>query len=263
MFLTTARGTHIHRPAQAHAPAFNEPNDLDALEEGSMTMVQALGVGELADRSGRIAGGSATAKTVAEDTAIGDIAALMDVDKAVPEVAITTVMTTNPTSVSGNSGKRTHSETAMSQISDETSITTPILSDPPSRSAKKANRGKGASRSQPRTNPPSLSHGSLAPSSSSTKISPASAMVGMQAQIGRLTDVFVESMKKPGDNIASIRSQAITRIQDIDDGLSLSDKVKMIGLFQKDAQGIIAQTYLDLVDDEIRRAWLLSTLEEN
>jgi hypothetical protein len=86
-------------------------------------------------------------------------------------------------------------------------------------------------------------------------------MVAMQAQIGRLTDIFEKSMTTPADGEASQRSLAITRLQDVDDNLSMSDKVKLIGLFQKDV--VIAQTYLDLINDDIRQAWLRSILDEN
>ena len=47
----------------------------------------------------------------------------------------------------------------------------------------------------------------------------------------------------------------------VDDALSLSEKVKLIGLFQKDA--IAAQTYLDLVHDDVHQAWLCTLLDDN
>lgn len=81
-------------------------------------------------------------------------------------------------------------------------------------------------------------------------------MVGMQALIGRLTDVFEKSMMTPENGVASQRSLAITCLQDVDDDLSMSDKVKLIGLFQKDA--VTAQTYLDLIHDDVCQAWLRS-----
>ena len=47
----------------------------------------------------------------------------------------------------------------------------------------------------------------------------------------------------------------------MDDNLSMSDKVKLIGLFQKDA--VTAQTYLDFVHDNVHWAWLCSILDDN
>jgi hypothetical protein len=264
MFSTAARGTHIYQPAHAPpASTFNEPED-----EGSMTMVspQALSVEGLGLATGnshiQVAGGSTTAEsaiaknttatsttaesTAAEHTAIDKNVVLMDVDKS-------PVITSHPTSTS--SGKHLHS--AMSRVSDEPSsmnITTPIISD---RSGKKPNRGRGASRSQSCTSAQPHASSSI----TSTKISPAAAMVGMQAQIGRLTDVFEKSMTTPENGLASQRSLAITRLQDVDDDLSMSDKVRLIGLFQRDA--VTAQTYLDLIHDDVRQAWLHSILDDN
>lgn len=86
-------------------------------------------------------------------------------------------------------------------------------------------------------------------------------MVGMQAQIGRLTDVFEKSMMTPENGVASQCSLAITHLQDVDDDLSMSDKVKLIRLFQKDA--VTAQTYLDLIHDNVHQAWLHSILDDN
>ena len=46
-------------------------------------------------------------------------------------------------------------------------------------------------------------------------------MVGMQAQIGRLTDVFEKSMTTPADGKASQCSLAIACLQDRDEDLSM------------------------------------------
>ena len=54
---------------------------------------------------------------------------------------------------------------------------------------------------------------------------------------------------------ASIRSQAITRLQK-EPRLSTKEKLKLIGVFQKDI--VAAQTYLDLHGVKIRHAWLCS-----
>jgi hypothetical protein len=80
----------------------------------------------------------------------------------------------------------------------------------------------------------------------------------MQSQIGRLTDVFEKTMATPEDGTAHQRSLALARLQDQDDGLSMDEKVKLVGIFQRDASAI--QTYLDLVDDKLRQAWLHSIL---
>ena len=86
-------------------------------------------------------------------------------------------------------------------------------------------------------------------------------MVGMQAQIGRLTDIFEKSMTTPADGKASQHSLAIACLQDMDNNLSMDDMVKLIGFFQKNV--VIAQTYLDLMNDNICQAWLCSILDDN
>ena len=136
--------------------------------------------------------------------------------------------------------------------SNVTSQSSPvILSD---HSGKRANQGRGAPRSQSYSG--SQTYASF---STSAKINLAAAMVGMQAQIGRLIDVFEKSITAPEDGRAAQCSLAIARLQEIDDKLSMDDMVKLIGLFQKDM--VIAQTYLDLINDNVCQAWLCSILD--
>jgi hypothetical protein len=92
------------------------------------------------------------------------------------------------------------------------------------------------------------------------KVTQASAMVGMQSQISWLTDVFEKLMSTPDDGMAAKRSLAISQIQEFKDGLTVQQKVKIILKFQKDVS--IAQTYLDLLNGEVRQAWLQAELED-
>jgi hypothetical protein len=81
------------------------------------------------------------------------------------------------------------------------------------------------------------------------KITSAIAMVGMQSQISRLTDVFEKSMETPEDGMATRHSLAISHLQQVDDGLTTEKKVWPVQLFQ-DNPGL-AQTYLDLISDDL------------
>jgi hypothetical protein len=85
-------------------------------------------------------------------------------------------------------------------------------------------------------------------------------MVGMQSQISQLTDVFEKLMSTPDDGMDAKHSLAISQIQEFEDGLTVQQKVKMILKFQKDVS--IAQTYLDLLNGEVRQAWLQAELED-
>jgi hypothetical protein len=94
--------------------------------------------------------------------------------------------------------------------------------------------------------------------SASTKITTpstnANPMLKKQAKISWLTDIFEKLMFTPDDGMAAKRSLAISQIQEFEDGLMVQQKVKMISKFQKDVS--IAQTYLDLLNGEVRQAWL-------
>lgn len=246
MFSTAARGTHIHRPAQSQpASALDQLDD-----EGSTTTVSPLAAtvgGSAAGKKRHVTGGTEIAVTTAESTQAAIVSSSlssMDIDHDEDPVIISN--DSNPTS---SFGKRSY---AAMTLSDDPS--TPIVSE---RSDKKPNRGRGASRSQSRSH---RNANSSLSASKREKVTSASAMVGMQAQIGRLTDVFEKSMKTGSDDGSAKRSLAIARLQEVDDGLSNSDTVKLFKLFQRDT--VAAQTYLDIVRDDLRQLWLHSTLED-
>ena len=58
------------------------------------------------------------------------------------------------------------------------------------------------------------------------------------------------------------RMDAMQRLQATDDDhLSLTQQVGMVSLFNKDIK--IVDTYLSLSNDNLRRRWMLTILEEN
>ena len=83
-------------------------------------------------------------------------------------------------------------------------------------------------------------------------------MDGIQGSLDRLTDIFASSMMTPEDGTITQRNQAIQFLQEVDDGLSTNDKVKMVSLFMNNI--VVADTYLSLTDIDIRRAWLQAML---
>jgi hypothetical protein len=167
-------------------------------------------------------------------------------------VALTTAMPAEsaiPMDIDGHpasttSGKRTHSIISFdshSQSLPETDITSSGISSEPAR--KKWSAASQDSRdSQKNTHPKPLTG-------------------KIKSQISHLTHVFEKSMTMPEDGIAAKRSLAISHLQQVDDGLSTNEKVKLIQKFQKDPS--LAQTYLDLVDDALRQAWLRSELDDD
>ena len=115
--------------------------------------------------------------------------------------------------------------------------------------------GLSASRSKAR---PSSNQISASNSARLAKISPATAVVGMQGSINRLTDIFEKSMAQGDDPGVERRSRALQLVQQTEDGLSVGDKVALIALFMKD--NVAVETYLSLNDADVRRAWITTML---
>jgi hypothetical protein len=238
LFSTAARGSHAYRPALAPATTPDESDDgkLSTIEVTPNT-TQAFSSTSMAAANEIIASGLEV--TIANDTGVPtESPILMDIDR---HPAPTT------------SGKRTHSIMSFSdsqQSLPETNMTSSgINSDPVQKKRSLASQCSRDSQKNTRSKPPT------------GKVTQAAAMVGMQSQISRLTDVFERSMTTPEDGIAAKCSLAISHLQQVDDGLSTGEKVKLIHKFQKDPS--LAQTYLDLVDDVLRQAWLRSELDDN
>jgi hypothetical protein len=86
----------------------------------------------------------------------------------------------------------------------------------------------------------------------SKKITPASAVVGMQASINRLTNIFKANMDRdmPEDSVNASRDRAIRLVQEQEDNLTMEQKVELVFCFMKDV--IAANTYISLTDPDMR-----------
>ena len=82
----------------------------------------------------------------------------------------------------------------------------------------------------------------------------------MQGAMNRVIDIFEKSVTQPLDPQSAVRSDALHFLQTRKDNLSLNDRTKMVRLFMKD--NIAAETYVALVNDDLRRNWLATMLEE-
>lgn len=99
----------------------------------------------------------------------------------------------------------------------------------------------------------------------------ATAVVGMQGSINRLTDIFEQSQhsltqtltqqalqkavpQTPEDRALERKDRALQLLQDRDDGFDLAQKVTLISIFGENPTTI--DTYLGLTDSEIRQAWI-------
>jgi hypothetical protein len=92
------------------------------------------------------------------------------------------------------------------------------------------------------------------------EISNATVLHGMQGTMNRVTDIFEKSLSQPLDPQSAVRTEALHFLQTREDNLSLDDTNKVVQLFMKDS--IAAETYVALVNDNLRKRWLASMLEE-
>jgi len=74
-----------------------------------------------------------------------------------------------------------------------------------------------------------------------------------------LLDIFIESMATPEDLATTRRAQAMKRVQDVDDGLSMMEKLELIRQFEEN-EGT-ADIYLSLRDQGLRQAWIRTKLD--
>lgn len=163
---------------------------------------------------------------------------------------------------SNQSGKRSYdsmSTGTSEQAPDSASAFTTSFEPPTKLQKGKAAEhgvvGLSASRSKARSSSNQIS---AANTTRLAKISPATAVVGMQGSINRLTDIFEKSMAQGDDPAVERRSRALQLVQESEDALSVSDKVALIALFMKD--NVIVETYLSLNDADVRRAWITTML---
>ena len=94
------------------------------------------------------------------------------------------------------------------------------------------------------------------PAGPPAKITQATAVVGMQASINRLTDIFERSQQpsQPQDRVLEKKGRALKLVQERDDGFDVGQKVALISIFEENPTTI--DTYLGLTDSELRQAWI-------
>lgn len=129
------------------------------------------------------------------------------------------------------------------------------------------------SSSQPKKKKTTLTHNSAGQISSSgagapsgniaMKITPAVAIHGMQGTLNRLTDVMERNLgpsSSPDPVSSSLRTQAIILLQRRKDDLQIHEKTKVVRMFTEDIG--LAEVYVALEDEELRRDWLQDLLSK-
>ncbi len=266
MFSTAARGTHVFRPTQAPAQSSSATTAAD--EDGPAESVTSAGniisssvatvINQITESNAMSATGLSISTMTGSSVASAAGSSIVAVAGPGAQMDIDDPSTLLPPQ-SSNKGKRPHSTIMLDDASTSHSPSVPPSDNPP---RKKSQKGSRIAVSDPH---PLGSHISRSvrdtPDSQSSKVgkvTQAAAMVGMQSQLGRLTDVFEKSMMTSQDSATTATSLALARVQEIDDGLSMDEKVKLVRLFHEDFR--TAQVYLDLVHEDLRKAWLASIL---
>ena len=278
MFSTATRSSHVFRLGQALATPLTNDDDTQSASPSLITSTTAsvstaitTTMGQyaynehMAGPSSAIAGPSTTAAQCAAATIIQSATQPMTATTQSTAVSTTTSMDVDNNSVTllssrpASSGKRPYSAISATDADvSPPSPSTPTESPISSGSRKGHQKGSHISDPHPLGSRSGASYQGLQFLKTS-KVTQAAAMVGMQSQIGRLTDVFERSMTTPQDSAASKLSLALQKLQDVDDGLTTADKTKLIRLFQKD--NVSAQVYMDLVIDDLRWSWITEMLD--
>jgi hypothetical protein len=155
-------------------------------------------------------------------------------------------------SVSVSSGKRKFSAlrndtSGISLLSSEPTATSDVSASEPA--GKKRSTGKDK-HCQPRK----------ISARKAAEISNTTVLHGMQGTMNRVTDIFEKSVTQPLDPQSAVRSDALHFLQTREDNLSLDERTKVVRLFMKD--NVAAETYVALVNADLRKSWLATMLEE-
>ena len=150
----------------------------------------------------------------------------------------------HPPSTSATSSKRKFS--ALS--SHPSSALLPTTSSSSAQSSKKKKQG-AAGTSAP-----------VADQQLGKKVMTAVAMVGMQGTFNWIANVFAQSISVPDDQTAERTSTAIQNVLTVDDGLTAEEKATVVSIFAQKAS--IANVYLALTDDKVRRIFLHQIMDD-
>ena len=159
------------------------------------------------------------------------------------------VDTTQIPTLSVSSGKRKYSA-----LLNDTSAISLLSSEPTASSDVSISDHAGKKRSTGRDSRQSRKTSAR----KAIEISNSAILHGMQGTMNRVTDMFSQSVTQPLDPQSAIRNEALHFIQTRDDNLSLNERTTMVRIFMKNI--IAAETYVALVNDDLRRSWLESEL---
>jgi hypothetical protein len=135
----------------------------------------------------------------------------------------------------------------------------PLSTKPSSTTSDRPAKKKTSSLPRSRSKNTSSTHSSQPRASTSTKLTPTLIAHEIQGSINSLASAVRESGLT--DPVAKLRQEAIHYVSDVDDNLSVPDKIDLIDLFRKDYTAVQAYTAL-LKNDLLRKQWLEKQLQE-
>jgi len=201
------------------------------------------GDGKIDGGDGGIDGGKRTYPPPKRFSASEMEAMMMDVDTA-------QVSSTQSVSSSKRKFSDLHNDmSGISLLSSEPTAASDVST--PERAGKKRSTGKDTGRQPRKTS-----------ARKATEISNTTVLHGMQGTMNRVAGIFEKSVTQPLDPQSAVRSEALHFLQTRhgEDNLSLDETTKMVQLFMKDS--VVAETYVALVNDDLRRNWLAVMLKE-
>jgi hypothetical protein len=92
-----------------------------------------------------------------------------------------------------------------------------------------------------------------------TKVTQATAITNMQGSINRLADVLEKSIVAPEP--ATRKDEAVKRLQEVEEDLSMDEQLKIIEQFGKNTS--LGGTYLSLINEPLRKAWICERLDKS
>lgn len=262
---TGARGHRAFRTT-GPIPSSNFPGQaVDVASVASVATAELSGLSMLASTGPGALSAEASGSHTAQFCGAVDATATLESMPATTNMMPTSFTTPNtliPYSTSVPMNKRTHStmsaddtSSALGTYSEDTSFNLPVGTSV--KKMRESSGGPRSSSSKPGSKPTESKAGSRRSASGkvASQAAHTAAIMGMQGSINHLTDVFADSMRQTSAEEAVVlrRKHALQILQGQKD-LTPLQKARLASFFQKDIS--VADTYVSLVDPQVREEWI-------
>ena len=257
MYLSTAHGGHVFHPTAATKPVPDED------EEDSIAVDPPSGSSIIIGSSSSIVAGPEASSLLSDSST----AAMAVDDSSVTSVnPAESFHSAHPAEPSHSSTKRSQS-LMTSESEPASSLSIPPISTVSASESAQTSTTPLSSFQQPAKRLKGSKHSGISGQSAtgtaaapSGKVTPATAVVGMQGSINRLTNIFERNMTRnmAEDPVTASHNRTIGLVQEQEDGLTTDQKIVLISCFMGDI--VAANTYISLVD--ARQGWILTMLSK-